>query len=51
MQSKQQRRTDTRERILDVSAKLFAEKDIAPPRIDEIARNVRITKSVILLSF
>ena len=34
MQSKQQRRTDTRERILDVSAKLFAEKGYSATGID-----------------
>lgn len=51
MQSKQQRRTDTRERILDVSAKLFAEKGYSATGIDEIARNVGITKSVIYYHF
>jgi AcrR family transcriptional regulator len=51
MQSKQQRRTDTRERILDVSAKLFAEKGYSATGIDEIARNVGITKSVIYYNF
>ncbi|HHT49729.1 MAG TPA: TetR/AcrR family transcriptional regulator [Firmicutes bacterium] len=44
-------RTETRERILEVSAKLFAEKGYSATGIDEIARNVGITKSVIYYHF
>jgi len=45
------KRTETRERILEVSAKLFAEKGYSATGIDEIARNVGITKSVIYYHF
>ena len=44
-------RTDTRERILETSAKLFAEKGYSATGIDEIAKNVGITKSVIYYHF
>ncbi|HEY8391120.1 MAG TPA: TetR/AcrR family transcriptional regulator [Capillibacterium sp.] len=51
MKSKKSERTDTRERILETSAKLFAEKGYSATGIDEIARNVGITKSVIYYHF
>lgn len=51
MKSKRTERTDTRERILEASAKLFAEKGYSATGIDEIARNVGITKSVIYYHF
>ncbi|NLY91144.1 MAG: TetR/AcrR family transcriptional regulator [Firmicutes bacterium] len=51
MKNKGIERTDTRERILEASAKLFAEKGYSATGIDEIARNVGITKSVIYYHF
>src|SRR5690554_6210673 len=51
MNEKKIERTDTRERILEESAKLFAEKGYSATGIDEIARNVEITKSVIYYHF
>jgi AcrR family transcriptional regulator len=51
MEDKGVKRTETRERILEVSAKLFAEKGYSATGIDEIARNVGITKSVIYYHF
>jgi len=51
MNEKKVERTDTRERILEASAKLFAEKGYSATGIDEIARSVGITKSVIYYHF
>lgn len=51
MENKRAKRTDTREKILEESAKLFAEKGYSATGIDEIARNVGITKSVIYYHF
>lgn len=51
MKNKGIERTDTRERILEASAKLFGEKGYSATGIDEIARNVGITKSVIYYHF
>ena len=51
MPNKRSERTDTRERILEESSKLFAEKGYSATGIDEIARNVGITKSVIYYHF
>lgn len=51
MDDKKIKRTETRERILEESAKLFAEKGYSATGIDEIAKNVGITKSVIYYHF
>lgn len=51
MENKRAKRTETRERILEESLKLFAEKGYSATGIDEIARGVGITKSVIYYHF
>lgn len=51
MKNKRENRTHTREKILEESSKLFAEKGYSATGIDEIARNVGITKSVIYYHF
>ena len=51
MKNKRAERMDTRERILEESSKLFAEKGYSATSIEEIANCAGITKSVIYYHF